>query len=102
LTNFIYFEQSGFIEKLTETRNKLFIAYYLIPVMNLGITKQAVDSFKIQNFPLLDSSRTLMIEYANYCELKQNNDRYVLGLEKDLFANETTLLRMLEEQYNIK
>ncbi|HEY5461681.1 MAG TPA: hypothetical protein VIJ95_00360 [Hanamia sp.] len=102
LTNFIYFEQSVFAEKLTETRNKLFIAYYFIPVMNLGMTKQAVDYFKIQNFPLLDSSRTLMIEYANYCELKQNNDRYVLGLEKDLFANETTLLRMLEEQYNIR
>jgi len=102
LTNFIYFEQSSFTEKLIETRNKLFIAYYLIPVMNLGMTKQAVDSFKIQNFPLLDSSRTLMIEYANYCELKQNNDRYILSLEKDLFANATTLLTLLEEQYNIK
>jgi hypothetical protein len=102
LSNFIYFEQSGFIEKLTETRNKLFIAYYLIPVMNLGITKQVVDSFKKQNFPLLDSSRKLMIEYANYCELKQNNDIYILGLEKDIFADATALLSLLKEQYNIK
>ena len=102
LTNFIYFEQSVFLEKITELRNKVFIAYYITPVMNLGMPQQAIDFFKKQNFPLLDSSRKLMIEYANYCELKQNNDNYVLGLEKNMLNNATALLGLLNKQYNIK
>ena len=102
LTTFIYFEQSGFLEKITELRNSLFIAYYMTPVMNLGMPQQAIDSFKKQNFPLLDSSQKLMIEYANYCELKQNNDNYVLGLEKNVLKNASALLDLLNKQYDIK
>ncbi len=102
LTTFVYFEQSGFLGKMIEVRNKLFIAYYITPVMNLRMPQQAIDSFKKQNFPLLHSNRKLMIEYANYCELKQNNDNYILGLEKNVLTNATALLAMMNEQYNIR
>ena len=102
LTTFIYFEQSGFLEKLIEIRNSLFITYYMTPVMNLKMPETTVDSFKVQNLPLLDTSRKLMIEYANYCELKQNNDNYILGLEQNASKDARALLDLLNKEYDIR
>ena len=102
LTTFIYFEQSGFLEKLIELRNSLFITYHMTPVMNLKIPETEVDSFKAQKIPLLDTSHKLMVEYANYCELKQNNDIYILGLEQNVLKEARALLDLLKKEYDIK
>jgi hypothetical protein len=82
-----------------ELRNKIFDAYYFSPVMDLQISKQVVDSFMHQNMPLLDNSRNMMIEYANYCQLKSYNNKYILGLEVSILKNAETLLSELNKKY---
>ena len=74
----------------------------MIPVMDLTIAQQAIDSFKRRDLPMLDSSRNLMMEYANYCELKQNNDKYIRNLELDLLKNAAAVLNLINEQYDFK
>ena len=82
-----------------ELRNKIFDAYYFSPVMDLQISKQDVDSFMHQNMPLLDNSRNMMVEYANYCQLKSFNNKYILGLEVIILKNAETLLSELNKKY---
>ena len=80
-------------------RNKIFDAYYFSPVMDLQISKQVVDSFMHQNMPLLDNSRNMMVEYANYCQLKSFNNKYILSLEMNILKNAETLLSELNKKY---
>lgn len=74
----------------------------MIPEMDITIAQQAIDSFKRRDLPVLDSSRNVMVEYANYCELKQNNDKYIRKLEQNLLKNAVAVLELINEQYDFK
>ena len=80
-------------------RNKIFDAYYFLPVMDLQISKQAIDSFMQQNIPLLTTARNMMIEYASYCQLKSFNNKNLIVLEMNLFKNAKSLLTELKIKY---
>jgi DNA-binding MltR family transcriptional regulator len=80
-------------------RNKIFDAYYILPVMDLQISKQAIYSFMQQNIPLLTTARNMMIEYASYCQLKSFNNKNLIVLEMKLFKNAKSLLTELNKKY---
>jgi hypothetical protein len=84
---------------IVNIRNEIFDAYYFVPVMDLQIGNQTIDSFKQQNIPLLNSSRNVMTKYASYCQLKSFNNRYIYGLEANILKDAETLLNELNKKY---
>ena len=84
---------------IVSLRNKIFDAYYFLPVMDLQISKQAIDSFMQQNIPLLTTARNMMIQYASYCQLKSFNNKNLIVLEMNLFKNAKSLLTELNKKY---
>ena len=80
-------------------RNKIFNAWYFLPVMDLQISKQAIDSFMQQNIPLVTTARKMMIQYASYCQLKSFNNKNLIVLEMNLFKNAKSLLTELKIKY---
>jgi hypothetical protein len=80
-------------------RNQIFDAWYFLPVMDLQISKQAIDSFKQQNIPLLTTDRNMMVQYASYCQLKSFNNKNLIVLEMNLFKNAKSLLTELKIKY---
>jgi hypothetical protein len=83
---------------IIQLRNKLFDAYYFTPVMDLGARQQLIDSFKKKNIPLLSNDHSMMVEYANYCQLKSFDSKYMLSLEIILLGRAKYLLKILNEQ----
>jgi hypothetical protein len=81
-----------------QLRNKLFDAYYFTPVMNLNISQVSINLFKKRNIPLLSNDRNMMVEYANYCQLKSFDSKYMKSLEIKLLGRAKYLLQVLTEQ----
>jgi len=87
---------------MVDLRNRIFDAYYFLPVMDLNINNQTIDSFKQQHFSLLNDNGDIMIQYASYCQLKSFNNKYILGLEINILKNAEMLLDELSKKYKYK
>ena len=89
-------------QPVVQLRNKLFDAYYFTPVMGLRVPARTVKSFKEKKIPLLDDNPKLMIEYANYCQLKSFDNKFIMRLEQNLLDNAKDLLNVLYKEYKFK
>ncbi|MFI5158839.1 MAG: hypothetical protein ACHQF4_08230 [Sphingobacteriales bacterium] len=85
-----------------QVRNKLFDAYYFMPVMDLRVSARVVKSFKEKKIPLLNDNPKLMIEYANYCQLKSFDDKFIMSLELNLLQKANDLLTALDDEYKFE
>jgi hypothetical protein len=101
LQNFINYGLT-YQASIVDLRNDIFDAYYFLPVMDLQISNQTIDSFKHQNIRLLNNNDDAMIKYASYCQLKSYNNRYIYGLETIILKSAETLLDELNKKYKHK
>ena len=61
-----------------------------------------VDSFKQANMPLLSTKKEDFIRYANFCQLRSYNNKYLLRSEQAVLKQAEILLAELKDNYNLK
>lgn len=87
---------------LVKARNVLFNAYYLDELMDFDRTNVNIDSFKQRNLPLLSERKEDFIQYANLCQLRAYNNKYLVRSKKEVLKQAEILLAELKDHYNIK
>jgi hypothetical protein len=95
LQNLIYNE-------LIKTRNVIFNGWYMDKIMDFDRPGVDIDSFKIASPPLLSNDKRDFIQYANYCQLRSYNNKYLLRQTETALRNSETLLADLKTQYHLK
>lgn len=93
--------QDPIYSDLIRSRNVLFDAYYLDEIMDFDRTTVDIDSFKQRNIPLLSNKKEDFIHYANLCQLRSYNNKYLLRSEENALKQAEILLASLKEQYDL-
>jgi hypothetical protein len=84
---------------IIKARNILFNTNYLDPIMDFDRATVNIDSFKLSNFPLLSDKREDFIQYANFCQLRSYNNKYLLRSKQATLQQAEILLTTLKEKY---
>ncbi|HLF47080.1 MAG TPA: hypothetical protein VI548_11680 [Chitinophagaceae bacterium] len=87
---------------IVKARNQLFDAYYLNEIMNPSVSYDTVISFKQKSFPLLTRREIDFIQYANFCQLRSHDQKYIENQMQDLLRINKELLALLKEEYRLK
>ena len=87
---------------IVKARNQLFDAYYLNEIMNPSVSYDTVLVFKQKSFPLLTTSMMDFIQYANFCQLRSHDQKYIEGQMQQLLRINIELLALLKEAYHLK
>lgn len=87
---------------LIKARNKIFDAWYLDEIMDLGTSTEKIDSFKMKSFPLLSKKKEDFMEYANLCQLESFNLKLVLLALEKVDKRAESLLTLLRKEYNLQ
>ncbi|HJS53040.1 MAG TPA: hypothetical protein VJ765_00810, partial [Chitinophagaceae bacterium] len=61
-----------------------------------------IDSFKRRNIPLLSNKKEDFIQYANLCQLRSYNNKYLLRSEQATLKQAENLLMELQQEYHLK
>jgi hypothetical protein len=87
---------------LINARNKIFDAWNLDEVMDLTISAEKIDSFKMKSFLLLSNKKEDFIQYANLCQLQSFNLKLVLIRIETVDKRAESLLTILKKEYHLK
>ena len=87
---------------LVNARNIIFDAWYLDEIMDLNVSTGIVESFKKKSFPLLSNKKEDFIKYANLCQLRSFNLKYVLARIETVSERAEKLLALLKEEYHLQ
>jgi hypothetical protein len=87
---------------LVKARNVLFDAWYMDEIMELTVSTEIIDSFKRKSFPLLSNKKEDFIQYANLCQLRSFNLKYVLAKIETVAKRAERLLSLLKEEYHLE
>ena len=93
--------QQEYIE-MVKARNQIFDAYYLDEVMDLDISIDKIDSFKQKEIPLLSNKKTDFIQYANFCQIRSFNQKFLQGAMEQALKMADNLLALLKKEYELK
>ena len=88
--------------EIVKARNQLFDTYYLNEIMSPTVAYDIVISFKQKSFPLLTSKKTDFIQYANFCQLRSHDQKYIETQMQELLKITKELLTLLKEEYHLK
>jgi hypothetical protein len=97
---FIY--QDLMYSDLVNARNILFDAWYMDEIMEINVSTEIIDSFKKKSFPLLSYKKEDFIQYANLCQLRSFNLKYVLAKIETVAKRAQKLLALLKEEYHLE
>ena len=86
---------------IVKSRNVLFNAYYLDEIMDFDRAAVNIDSFKRRNIPLLSYKQEDFIQYANLCQLRSYNNKYLLRSKQEALKHAETLLAELKDKYHL-
>ena len=86
---------------LIRSRNLLFDAYYLDEIMDFDRVSINIDSFKHKDIPLLSNKKEDFIQYANLCQLRSYNNKYLLRSEQAALKQAEILLAELKDKYHL-
>jgi hypothetical protein len=87
---------------LINARNKIFDAWYIDEIMELNISAEKIDSFKIESFPLLSNKKDDFIQYANLCQLQSFNLKLILARIETVDTRAKNLLTVLKKEFNVQ
>ena len=87
---------------MVKARNVLFDAWYLDEIMELNVSAGKIDSFKKKQFPLLTNKKEDFIQYANLCQLRSFNLKYVLLRIETASKRAESLLTLLKKEYHLE
>ena len=87
---------------LVKARNILFDAWYMDEIMEINVSTEIIDSFKKKSFPLLSYKKEDFIQYANLCQLRSFNLKYVLAKIETVAKRAEKLLALLKEEYHLE
>ena len=87
---------------LVKARNTIFDSWYLDEVMELTVSQEVIDAFKKKSFPLLSNRKEDFIQYANLCQLRSFNLKYVLVRIETVSKRADTLLSLLKKEYHLE
>ena len=88
--------------ELVRLRNVLFDAYYMDEIMDFDRAQVNIDSFKFRNLPLLSNKKEDFIQYANLCQLRSYNNKYLYRSKQETLKQAELLLGALKDNYNLK
>jgi hypothetical protein len=94
--------QDPIYNDIIKSRNILFNAFYLDEIMDFDISPVNIDSFKKRNIPLLSNNKEDFIQYANLCQLRSYNNKYLLRSEQATLKQAEKLLIGLQQEYHLK
>ncbi len=94
--------QDPIYSDLINARNVIFNTYHLDAIMDIDRITINVDSFKQANMPLLSNKKEDFIRYANFCQLRSYNNKYLLRSEQAVLKQAEILLAELKDNYNLK
>ena len=94
--------QDPIYSDLISARNGLFNCYYLDELMDFDRLTINIDSFKLAKMPLLSNKKEDFIRYANFCQLRSYNNKYLLRSKQATLKQAETLLAELKDRYNLK
>ena len=94
--------QDPIYSDLIRARNILFDAYYMDEIMDFDRLTINIDSFKQRNIPLLSTKKEDFIQYANLCQLRSYNNKYLLRSEQAALKQAEILLTSVRDKYNLK
>jgi hypothetical protein len=83
-------------------RNKIFNAYYMNEIMSMDISSEKVDSFKLQNIPLLSHDQNDLIQYASLCQLRSYNNKGNAKSCAETLKKAIELLAILKKNYDLE
>lgn len=87
---------------LVKARNTIFDSWYLDEIMELTVSHEVIDSFKKKSFPLLSNKKEDFIQYANLCQLRSFNLKYVLARIETVSKRADNLLTLLKTEYHFQ
>jgi hypothetical protein len=70
--------------------------------MELTVSTEIVESFKKKSFPLLSNKKEDFINYANLCQLRSFNLKYVLARIETVAKRAEKLLALMKEEYHLE
>ena len=88
--------------EIVKARNQLFDAYYLNEIMSPSVTNDIVTSFKQKSFPLLTNKKADFIQYANFCQLRSHDQKFIETQMLRQLEIAQELLTLLKEEYHLK
>ncbi len=88
--------------EIVKTRNQVFIGFYTDEIMDLNISTEIIDAYKKKEMPLLSTKKEDFIQYANLCQLRSYNNKYLMGTEQKALENAEKLLAVLKKEYNLE
>jgi len=88
--------------EIVKARNQLFDAYYFNEIMSPSVAYDIVISFKQKSFPLLTSKKGDFIQYANLCQLRSHDQKYIETQMQKLSKITQELLTLLKKEYRLK
>ena len=90
--------QEEYMERV-KARNQIFDAYYLDEIMELNVSNEKIDSFKRTTFPLLSNKKTDFVQYANLCQIRSFNQKFLQTTMEQALETAINLLALLKKEY---
>ena len=94
--------QNLLYNELIKTRNALFDGWHMDKIMDFDLPGVNIDSFKMASPPLLSNDKKEFIQYANYCQLRSYNNKFLQRQTELALRNAEILLAELKKEYRIK
>jgi len=94
--------QNLLYNELIKTRNALFNGWYMDNIMDYDLPGVNIDSFKMASPPLLSNDKKEFIQYANCCQLRSYNNKFLQRQTELALKNAETLLVELKKEYDLK
>ena len=87
--------------EIVKARNQIFDAYYLNEIMSPSVANDIIISFKQKSFPLLTNKKADFIQYANFCQLRSHDQKFIETLMQKQLEITQELLNLLKEEYRL-
>jgi hypothetical protein len=91
--------QDPIYNDLIKARNLLFNAFYLDEIMDFDSSRVDIGEFKSSNFPLLSENKQDFIQYANLCQLRSYNNKYLMRRQQTTLETAEKLLTEIKKEY---
>jgi hypothetical protein len=93
--------QDPIYSDIIKARNTIFNAFYFDAIMDFDISTVNIVEFKQKNYPLLSEKKQDFIQYANLCQLRSYNNKYLLRSLQATLKQAESLLQQLKEDYHL-
>jgi len=88
--------------EIVKARNQVFVGFYTDEIMDLNISTEIIDAYKKKEMPLLSTKEEDLMQYANLCQLRSYNNKYLMGTERKALENAEKLLSILKKEYHLE